>query len=93
MQRLGATWWASEQEWKYVQLGERERTELEKRVVVFGWPSDGVGVWMLRFKSENELPRDFGRLGMVFSMDERVKVMKEYGATFYNDLNEAEELL
>ena len=51
---------ASEREWIDVQLGEKERTELEKRVLVFGWPSDGVGVWMLRFASENELPKDFG---------------------------------
>ena len=93
MRRLAATWWASEREWIDVQLGERERTELEKRVLIFGWPSDGVGVWMLRFASENELPKDFGRLGMVISMDEKVKVMREYGAPFYNNANDIKELL
>lgn len=92
MRRLGATWWANEQEWIDVQLGVRERTELEKRVLVFGWPSDGVGVWVLRFASEREVPRDFGRVGMAISMDERVKVMKEYGAVFYEDTNEVDEL-
>ena len=75
-----------------MELGVRERTELEKRVLVFGWPSDGVGVWMLRFATEIELPRDFGRLGMAISMDERVKVMKEYGAVFYKNPNEVNEL-
>ena len=75
-----------------MELGERERTELEKRVLVFGWPGDGVGVWVLRFANEREVPRDFGRVGMAISMDERVKVMKEYGAVFYEDTNEVDEL-
>lgn len=75
-----------------MQLGMRERTELEKRVLVFGWPSDGVGVWMLQFASEREVPRDFGRVGMASSMDERVKVIKGYGAVFYEDTNEVDEL-
>ena len=91
VRRLGATWWASEQEWIDVQLGVREATELEKIVLVFGWPSDGVGMWVLRFASEREVPSDFGRLGMAISMDERVEVMKEYGATFYKDLDEVDE--
>ena len=92
MRRVGATWWASEQEWTDVELGLRERTELEKMVLVFGWPSDGVGVWVLRFASEREVPRDFGRVGMAMSMDERVEVMKEYGAAFYQNSNEVNEL-
>ena len=82
MRQIGATWWASDQEWKDVQQGMREGTELEKMVLVFGWPSDGVGVWVLGFASEKEVPSDFGRLGMAISMDERVEVMKEYELCF-----------
>ena len=81
--RLRATWWASEQEWIDVQLWVRDGTELEKRVLVFGWPSDGVGIWMLRVASGREVPSDCGRLGMTISMDERIEVMKKYGALFY----------
>lgn len=57
MRRVGATWWASEQEWVDVELGERESTALKERVLAFGWPTDGVGVWVLRFGSEKEMPR------------------------------------
>ena len=88
MRRIRTTWWASEREWIDVQLGVKESTEFEKRVLVLGRPSDAVGVWVLRFASEREVPCDFGRLGMVISMDERVEVIKEYGAMFYEDPDE-----
>lgn len=92
MRRVGAIWWASEQEWVDVELGLRERIGLEMRVLVFGWPTDGVGVWVLRFGSERELPRDFGRVGLAVNMDERIRVMKEYGALYYDDAGLVEEL-
>ena len=75
-----------------VELGVRQKTELEKRVLVFGWPSEGLGVWVLRFEDEMEVPRDFGRLSLAVDMDERVRVMKEYGAVFYKDADGIEEL-
>ena len=90
--RLGATWWASEQEWINVQLRVRDGTELEKRVLMFGWPSDRVGVRVLRFASEREVLSDLGRLGMSITMDERVEVMREYGAVFYENTDEVDEL-
>jgi len=92
MRRVGATWWASEQEWVDVELGVRERTEVEGKVLVFGWLSDGVGVWALPFGSEREVPRDFGRVGLAVSMDERVRVMREYGAVYDEDVGGLEEL-
>lgn len=93
MRRVGATWWASEQELVDVELGVRERTEKEKRVLVFGWPSDGVGVWLLRYGSEREMPLEFGRVLMAVNKDERVQIMKEYGAVFYDDVGELKEQL
>ena len=75
-----------------MEIGQRERIGLEKRVLVFGWPTDGVGVWVLRFGDQREVPRDFGRAFMAVSMDERVRVMKEYGALFYEDPRLVEEL-
>ena len=92
MRRVGATWWASEEEWVDVELGLKEKLGLERRVLIFGWPSNGVGVWILRFESENEVPKDFGRLRLAVSMDERVRVMMEYGALFYEDAGGVEEL-
>lgn len=92
MRRVGATWWASEEEWIDVQLGIRESIERERRVLIFGWPTNGVGVWVLRFGSENEVPRDFGRVRLAENMDERVWMMRDYGALFYEDAGEVEEL-
>ncbi len=82
MRRIGATWWADEQEYVDVLLGVRERTEVEARVLVFGWPSDGRGVWVLRYASDRDVPRDLGRVNLAVNMDERCCVMKEFGATF-----------
>jgi hypothetical protein len=59
---------------------------------VYGWPTDGNGVWILRFESENQVPRDFGRLSLAMNMDERIAMMKEYGAAFVQDIAQVEEL-
>ncbi|KAM3074476.1 hypothetical protein ACMFMF_006485 [Clarireedia jacksonii] len=93
MRKLGATWWNSRQEWAEAQIGLVELTEIQKRVLVFGWPTDGVGVWVLRYKSEREVPNDFGRINLVITMDEKIEVMKEYGALFYEDMGAVEELV
>lgn len=92
MRKVGATWWADEQEWIEVQLGVREKTELEDRVLVFGWPSSGEGAWVLRYESESEVLRDFGRVHMAVDMDERCRIMKDLGATFYADVEKVKEL-
>ncbi|KAL2803068.1 hypothetical protein BJX63DRAFT_425576 [Aspergillus granulosus] len=81
MRRTGATWWPSKEEW----IGE-------KKVLVFGWPTDGVGVWVLRFPSAREVPRDFGRMSLAMNMEERIQIMREYGATFVEDVTQVEEL-
>lgn len=43
-----------------------------------------MGVWVLRYDAhkgmKHLLPRDFGRLNMAMTMDERVEVMREFGA-------------
>lgn len=75
-----------------MEFGERERTASERKVLIFGWPTDGVGVWVLRFGGQMEVPRDFGRIGLAVSMDERIQVMKEYGALFYENPGLVEDL-
>lgn len=92
MRRTGATLWPSKEDWVDVQLGMRDATEEEKQVVVFGWPMDGVGVWVLRFTSASQLPRDFGGITFVMNMEEKISVMKEYGATFVEDITQVDEL-
>jgi len=92
MRRTGATWWPSKQDWIEVQLGMREMTEEEEKVLVFGWPTDGVGVWVLRFASAAQMPRDIGRMSLAMNMEEKIQMMREYGATFVEDVTQVEEL-
>lgn len=93
MRKIGVTWWADEQVWIDVQCGIRERTELESRQLIFGWPTNREGVWVLRYDSEWEVPRDFGKVFMALNMDERCQVMKHFGATFYADPETVNELI
>ncbi|KAL8707360.1 MAG: hypothetical protein Q9225_007767 [Loekoesia sp. 1 TL-2023] len=92
MRKIGATWWADKRAWIDVQLGIRERTALESRQLIFGWPTNGEGVWFLRYDNVRELPEDFGKVYMAVDMDERCRVMKQYGATFYADPETVDEL-
>ena len=85
MRKIGAIWWADEQAWIDVQSGMREKTALESRQLIFGWPRNGEGVWFLRYNNEKEVPKDFGKISLAINMDERCQVMKHYGAKFYAD--------
>lgn len=92
MRRTGATFWPSKRDWFDVQVGLREITEEEEKVIVYGWPTDGVGVWVLRFQNANQLPDDFGRMSLAMNMEEKIQIMREYGATFVEDVTQVEEL-
>ncbi|KAK6603508.1 hypothetical protein H4I96_06276 [Botrytis cinerea] len=76
-------------------LLQKISTIKQKIGLVFGWPSKG-GVWVLRYNShkcnEDLLPRDFGRINMAMNMDERVVIMREYNASFYETEQDVEEL-
>jgi hypothetical protein len=92
LRRIGATWWASEQESQDVLAGLRKATEVESKVLVFGWPSDMSGVWVLRYASEDEVPEDFGMVRMALDMDEKIEAMRKFGAEFFADVRKVEEL-
>ncbi|PYH30552.1 uncharacterized protein BO87DRAFT_462102 [Aspergillus neoniger CBS 115656] len=92
LRRTGATWWPSREDELEAALEVREMTEEEKKVLVFGWPADGVGVWVLRFANAEEMPRDFMRISFAMNMEERIQIMREYGATFVEDVSRVEEL-
>ncbi|KAI9371577.1 hypothetical protein BJX61DRAFT_511002 [Aspergillus egyptiacus] len=92
LRRTGATFWPSKQDWLDVQVGLREITEEEAKVTVYGWPADGVGVWVLRYPSASELPSDIGRVSLAMNMEEKIQIMREYGATFVEDVTQVEEL-
>ncbi|KAJ5696891.1 hypothetical protein N7536_007303 [Penicillium majusculum] len=92
MRRTGAKFWPSKEEWIEVKMEIREITEEEEKVMVYGWPTDGVGVWVLRYGSASQMPRDFGRMSFAMNMDERIQMMREYGATFVEDITQVKEL-
>ncbi|KAL4981833.1 hypothetical protein BDW68DRAFT_192641 [Aspergillus falconensis] len=71
LRRLGATWWPSKEEYIMVNMGSREKTEEEEKVLV---------------------PRDIGRMYYAANMEERIQIMKEYGAEFVEDVLQVEEL-
>jgi hypothetical protein len=50
------------------------------------------GVWVLRFASDMQVPRDIGRMYYAANMEERIQIMKEYGAEFVEDVSQVEEL-
>lgn len=75
-----------------MRLGAREMTEEEAKVLVFGWPTNEVGVWVLRYESDRQLPKDFGRMSLAMNMEEKIQMMKEYGATVVEDATQVEEL-
>jgi hypothetical protein len=51
-------------------VGLREITEEEEKVIVYGWPTDAVGVWaVLRYGSSRELPKDFGRINLALEYE------------------------
>ncbi|KAF7527033.1 hypothetical protein PCG10_003234 [Penicillium crustosum] len=70
MRQTGAKWWSSREDMLEARLGAREMTEEEEKVLVFGWPTDGVAM----------------------NMEEKIQMMREYGATFVEDVTQVEEL-
>ena len=91
MRKIGAKWWASEQNYVKVLIGERERTKVEERELVMGWPGSG-GVWILRYERQRDIPKDFGRLHMALDMDERSQVIRKYGGKFVEDPKDVEKI-
>jgi hypothetical protein len=70
--QTAATCLASKRGWMEAQ----EMTEEEKKVLVLGCPANGVGVWVLRFASDRQLPRVFGRRGFAMNMEEKIQIMR-----------------
>jgi hypothetical protein len=63
-----------------------------QRFVTFGWPTDGVGVWVLRFERRVRRPTDYGKMGFATSMRGRIELIKQFSAEFVEDLSQVKEL-
>jgi len=95
MLRLGAHWWPS---WYMYHFPP---------IVNVGYPSSGKGVWVFKFSADEQTwdkreerkpylerkPDDWnGRIGMALTMDERCEIMKDFGATFYEKVEDCEDI-
>lgn len=51
-------------------------------------------MWVLRFKNDFEyrVPNEYGRLNFALTMEERIEVMRVFGAEFVQDLSQVREL-
>ncbi|EON66291.1 hypothetical protein W97_05684 [Coniosporium apollinis CBS 100218] len=76
-------------------------------VVNVGYPSSGKGVWVFKFSADKRTwdeederkpylerePDDWaGRIRMVLTMDERCEVLKDFGATFYEKVEDCVDI-
>ncbi|KAF2148521.1 hypothetical protein K461DRAFT_282976 [Myriangium duriaei CBS 260.36] len=93
LRRTGAKWWRSKDHWMEVPFDDYGNiVDEEEKELVVGWPTDGVGVWVLKFGDAKKKPKDYGRMKLAMNMEERIEIMKEYGAMFFEDATQVEEL-
>jgi hypothetical protein len=94
LRRVGATWWQYNCEWldNLMEHCDELVTDEQKRIMVYGWPSDGRGVWVLKYQQSGDLPDVFGKVRMAADMEEKIEAMKALGAEFVADPDEVEEL-
>jgi hypothetical protein len=72
-----------------------------------GYPSSGKGIWVFKFSADKRTwdeederkpyleiePDDWkGKIGMTLTMDERCEVLKDFGATFYEKVEDCEDI-
>lgn len=69
--RAGATLWPSKESRYATLIGSTTR---QKTTMVYGWPSDGKGVWVLEIDRISQIPRDFARVRMAMSMEEKSRL-------------------
>ena len=94
LRRVGATWWQYNCEWldNLMEHSDELVTDEQKRIMVYGWPADGRGVWVLKYQQPGDLPDGFGKVRMAADMEEKIEAMKALGAEFVANPDEVEEL-
>jgi hypothetical protein len=94
LRRVDTTWWRYNCEWldNLIKHCDGLVTDEQKRIMVYGWPANGRGVWVLRYQQSEDLPDGFGKVRMAADMEEKIEVMKVLGAEFVAGPDEVEEL-
>ncbi|KAL2130369.1 hypothetical protein VTI74DRAFT_6551 [Chaetomium olivicolor] len=86
LRQLGAVWWESEDAWFTDQRRVRS-PPFTKNFLSTGWPVGG-GVWVLSTTARIAAEKHAGMLLNAYNMEERCKVIKQLGGTFYADLKD-----
>ncbi|KAI1103048.1 hypothetical protein F4804DRAFT_311372 [Jackrogersella minutella] len=84
MRRLGATWWESEAAYRQKAMDPDRSGE---PVTFVGWPPGG-GVWVLRLPHEDATTRGVGRINNCSTMEERCRLIRQMGGTFFENPRE-----
>lgn len=78
-------------------------TRRERCWVRVGWPSNGVGLWVIECDNDNVfgprlcdddvgIPDDAGQLLLARNMDERCSMLEEFGGEFFASVEEYQGL-
>ncbi|KAI8260729.1 hypothetical protein K4K58_001804 [Colletotrichum sp. SAR11_239] len=92
MRKLGATWWKIDQALAVAELfGAKEKKYLQDPVIIAGWPANG-GVWVLTKPRIEAIRMGTGVIKLAKDMEERCRLIKEFGGAFYEDPEECPDL-
>ncbi|KAJ9149719.1 hypothetical protein NKR19_g5519 [Coniochaeta hoffmannii] len=84
MRQLGARYYNTTSAWESALWGNDFETG-DADFLKIGWPSTGGGVWVLRCTVMEASERGVAAIYNAFNMDERCKIIKQLGGTFYAD--------
>ncbi|KAI1371267.1 hypothetical protein F4677DRAFT_314977 [Hypoxylon crocopeplum] len=88
MRKLGATWWESEEAYLRKAMDPNKYYD---PVVFVGWPAGG-GAWVLRTTHGDASERGVGRINNAYNMEERCRIIRQMGGTYYENPREGLDL-
>ncbi|CAK7205705.1 hypothetical protein SEUCBS139899_008484 [Sporothrix eucalyptigena] len=88
MRRLGAVWWKTQYDYVMSRIGARW-PKVPQLYILVGWPAGG-GIWVFNATEPNG--KGAGIIHNAHSMEERCKVIKRLGGTFYENPKDCPDL-
>lgn len=89
VRQLGAKWWKSWRDFHMNKGPTNYHARSTKEAIHIGWPSNGVGVWVLRITRREAVvgtrSKHVGIIYNAFDMDERCQIIEKLGGEFYPD--------
>jgi hypothetical protein len=98
IRRFGAQWWQHDRAWTDAMIGEGDAKKYFTTVLT-AWPSDGKGVWVLKYDREEwsrggnmKKANLAGRLTWARDMGERMALIREFGGRYFEDPDDCDDL-